>query len=247
MMATQPTPNEKDGGMDISILLTTLIAFRRGDFSVRMPNNWTGMHGKIADTLNDAIDMAERTTSDFDRVSQVVGKSGKVEARLQVSDLYGSWARLVNSSNTLIEDLVSPSNEMVRVINAVSTGDLSQSVPTEVDGKKLEGQFLKSAEMVNGMVDRLGTFASEVTRVAREVGTDGKLGGQAAVPGVAGTWKDLTESVNSMAANLTSQVRNIAQVTTAVAGGDLGKKITVEAKGEILELKTSADECPRRG
>ncbi|WP_295453611.1 HAMP domain-containing protein, partial [uncultured Thiodictyon sp.] len=205
----------------------------------RMPNDWTGVHGKIADTLNDIIDMAERTTGDFERVSQVVGKAGKVNARLSIADLHGSWAKLVDSSNTLIEDLVSPLNEVVRVINAVSTGDLSQSVPAELDGKKLEGQFLKSADMVNAMVNRLGTFSSEVTRVAREVGTDGKLGGQAAVPGVAGTWKDLTESVNFMAANLTSQVRNIAQVTTAVAQGDLGKKITVEAKGEIQELKST--------
>ncbi len=238
-MATITNTGEKDSGLDVKLLLTTLIAFRRGDFSVRMPNDWTGVHGKIADTLNDIVDMASRTTGDFERVSQVVGKAGKVSARLSVADLHGSWAKLVDSSNILIEDLVNPLNEMVRVINAVSTGDLWQTVPTEIEGKQLEGQFLKSAEMVNGMVNRLGTFASEVTRVAREVGTEGKLGGQAEVPGQAGTWKDLTESVNSMAANLTGQVRNIAQVTTAVAQGDLGKKITVEAKGEILELKNT--------
>jgi len=238
-MPTHMTTGNPDNDLDAKVLLGVLTAFRRGDFAQRMPSHWIGMPGKIADTLNEIIDMAERTTSDFERVSQVVGKAGKVTARLSIADLHGSWAKLVDSSNTLIEDLVSPSNEMVRVINAVSTGDLSQSVPVEIDGKKLEGQFLKSAEMVNGMVNRLGTFASEVTRVAREVGTDGKLGGQAAVPGVAGTWKDLTESVNSMAANLTGQVRNIAQVTTAVAQGDLSKKITVEAKGEILELKNT--------
>ncbi|MFZ4699857.1 MAG: HAMP domain-containing protein, partial [Candidatus Methylumidiphilus sp.] len=216
-MTAHTIPGGKDGELDSKLLLSTLIDFRRGDFSKRMPCDWVGVNGKIADTLNEIIDMAERTTGDFERVSEVVGKAGKVNARLSIADLHGSWAKLVDSSNTLIEDLVSPLNEMMRVINAVSTGDLSQSVPVALDGKKLEGQFLKSAEMVNGMVDRLGTFSSEVTRVAREVGTDGKLGGQAAVPGVAGTWKDLTESVNSMAANLTGQVRNIAQVTTAVA------------------------------
>ena len=240
-MATITSTGEKDSGLDIKVLLTTLIAYRRGDFSTRMPNDWTGMHGKIADTLNEIIDMSERTTGDFARVSQVVGKAGKVNARLSVADLHGSWAGLVDSSNTLIEDLVSPLSEVMRVIDAVSTGDLSQSVPMEIDGKKLEGQFLKSAEMVNGMVNRLGTFSQEVTRVAREVGTEGKLGGQAQVPGVSGTWKDLTDSVNGMASNLTSQVRNIAQVTTAVAQGDLGKKITVEAKGEILELKNTVN------
>lgn len=151
-MATNTNTGEKDSGLDVTVLLTTLIAFRRGDFSQRMPNDWIGVHGKIADTLNEIIDMAERTTGDFERVSQVVGKAGKVSARLSVDGLQGSWARLLDSSNTLIEDLVSPLNEMVRVINAVSTGDLSQTVPVEIDGKKLEGQFLKSAKMVNGMV-----------------------------------------------------------------------------------------------
>ncbi len=238
-MATIMTANEKDRGLDDKLLLKTLIAFRRGDFSVRMPNDWTGVHGKVADTLNDIIDMAERTTDGFSRVSQVVGKEGEVNERLSVADLQGSWAKLVDSSNKLIDDLINPLNEMVRIINAVSNGDLSQSVPTKVNGKKLKGQFLDSAEMVNGMVSRLGTFSSEVTRVAREVGSEGMLGSQADVKGVAGTWKDLTESVNFMAANLTSQVRNIAQVTTAVAQGDLGKKITVEAKGEIQKLKNT--------
>jgi HAMP domain-containing protein len=234
------TPKSKDSSdLDIGLLLNTLIALRRGDFATRMPSDWTGLPGKVADAINDIIDMAERTTGDFERVSQVVGKAGKVTARLSVCDLHGSWAKLVDSSNTLIENLVSPLNEMVRVINAVSTGDLSQTMPIEVDGKTLEGQFRKSAEIVNGMVNRLGTFSAEVTRVAREVGSEGKLGGQARVPGVVGIWKDLTESVNFMAANLTSQVRNIALVTTAVAGGDLSKQITVEAKGEIAELKTT--------
>jgi HAMP domain-containing protein len=187
------------------------------------------VHGKIADTLNDIIDMADRTSSDFERVSQVVGKAGKVSARLTVADLHGSWASLVDSSNTLIEDLVSPLNEVVRVINAVSTGDLSHKIMVDV-----RGEFLQLKETINTMVDQLRSFASEVTR---EVGMEGRLGGQAYVTGVSGTWKDLT--VNGLAANLTSQVRAIAGVATAVTKGDLTRSVMVEAKGEVAELKDS--------
>ena len=128
-----------------------------------------------------------------------------------------------------------PSTEIARVIGAVAKGDLSQKMALEVDGRPLKGEFLRTAKVVNTMVDQLNSFASEVTRVAREVGTEGKLGGQAEVKGVAGTWKDLTDSVNSMASNLTAQVRNIAEVTTAVANGDLSRKITVDVRGEILD------------
>ena len=150
-----------------------------------------------------------------------------------------SGASPVESINSLIEDLVHPSSEVARVIGAVAQGDLSKSMALEVEGRPLEGEFLRTARTINTMVDQLGTFAREVTRVAREVGTEGKLGGQADVQGVAGTWKDLTDSVNSMAGNLTGQVRNIAEVTTAVARGDLSKKITVDVKGEMLELKNT--------
>ena len=143
----------------------------------------------------------------------------------------------VDAVNTLVSDLVQPTTEVARVIGAVAKGDLSQSMALEIDGRPVTGEFLRTAKVVNTMVDQLGTFASEVTRVAREVGTEGKLGGQAVVKGVAGTWKDLTDNVNFMAANLTSQVRNIADVTTAVANGDLSKKITVDVKGEIQALK----------
>ncbi len=233
----EPANKSKEKGLDTELLLRTLIAFKRGDFSVCMPNDWTGIEGKIADTLNEIIDMTKRTVEDFARVSQAVGKGGKTDVRLSVSNLHGSWADLVESSNVLVEDLVSPLNEMMRVINSVSTGDLSQRVPIEVNDKKLKGQFLKSAEMVNSMVNRLSTFASEVTRVAREVGTEGKLGGQADVPGLAGTWKDLTDNVNSMAGNLTVQLRDVSKVATAIAQGDLGQKITVDVKGEILQIK----------
>jgi HAMP domain-containing protein/CheY-like chemotaxis protein/signal transduction histidine kinase len=151
----------------------------------------------------------------------------------------GAWVAAAESVNSLIADLVQPTNEISRVIGAVAKGDLSRTMAIEFDGRPLKGEFLRTAKTVNTMVDQLASFASEVTRVAREVGTEGKLGGQADVKGVAGTWKDLTESVNSMAGNLTAQVRNIAEVTTAVANGDLSKKITVEVRGEIQELKST--------
>src|SRR5207244_1323566 len=153
--------------------------------------------------------------------------------------LTGGWAGRVQSVNSLIEDLVHPTSETARVIGAVAEGDLSQSMAVEVEGRPLQGEFLRTARTVNTMVKQLESFASQVTLVAREVGKEGKLGGQAQVKGVSGTWKDLTDNVNFMAGNLTGQVRNIAAVTTAVANGDLSKKITVDVKGEILELKNT--------
>ena len=187
-----------------------------------MPLDWTGIHGKIADTLNDIIDLNENTSRGLERVSKAVGKEGKLAERMSLgSD--GGWTRQVESVNALISDLGRPTTEMARVIGAVAKGDLAQRMVMEADGKPIQGEFMRTAKIVNTMVDQLGSFASEVTRVAREVGTEGKLGGQAQVEGVAGTWKDLTDSVNSMAGNLTAQVRNIAEVTTALAHGDLGK------------------------
>ena len=235
-MAKLKASDRHDDKLDVKLLLKTLVAFQHGNFSVRMPNDWTGVNGKVADTLNEIIEMAERVTGDYARVSQVVGKAGKINDRLLVTGLHGSWAKLVDSSNVLIEDLISPLSEMVRVINAVSIGDLSQSVPTVVNDKKLRGQFLKSAEMVNGMVSWLVTFSSEVTRVAREVGTEGKLGAHkvqvSQVPG-----KILYDNVNQLAANFTSQVRAIAGVATAVTKGDLTRSVMVEAKGEVADSK----------
>ncbi|WP_223455512.1 HAMP domain-containing protein [Pseudomonas sp. GL-RE-19] len=235
-MATVTTPIEV---FDMKTLLTALKALRNGDFTTRMPEDWTGMPGKIADTLNEIIDMAADTATEFERVARLIGKQGKVDERIELPMMKGSWQKIVNSSNALTSDLISPMSEMIRVIGSVAEGNLSQQVPPVLDGLKLRGQFLKSARIVNTMVTRLGSFASEVTRVAREVGTEGILGGQANVKGVSGTWKDLTDSVNDMAANLTTQMRNIAYVTTAVAKGDLGKTITVEVRGEILELKNT--------
>ncbi|MGI8500567.1 MAG: HAMP domain-containing protein, partial [Hassallia sp.] len=225
--------------LDLKQLLRTLAEVKKGNFSARMPLDHTGIAGKIADTLNDIIDMNERMAAELERVSNVVGKEGKINERATLGNAKGSWKAAVESVNTLVTDLVQPTAETARVIRAVANGDLSQAIATETQGRPLQGEFLQTAQIVNKMVDQLNSFASEVTRVAREVGTEGKLGVQAQVPGVAGTWKDLTDSVNLMAGNLTDQVRNIAEVTTAVANGDLSKKITVNVKGEILDLKNT--------
>src|ERR1017187_6902069 len=206
--------------LDTSTLLKTLIAFKDGDFSVRLPVDQTGVAGKIADTLNEIFKLNERMAAEFSRISSAVGKEGKINPRASLGAASGDWSECLDSVNGLIGDLVQPSTEVARVIGAVAKGDLSQTMALEVDGRSLKGEFLHTARVVNTMVDQLNSFASEVTRVAREVGTDGRLGGQADVKGVAGTWKDLTDSVNSMASNLTNQVRNIAGVTTAVAKGD---------------------------
>jgi signal transduction histidine kinase/HAMP domain-containing protein/DNA-binding response OmpR family regulator len=225
--------------LDLSQLLKTLVAVKKGDFSVRLPIEYTGMAGKIADTLNDIIELNERMTTELERIGTVVGKDGKLSERASLGSAGGSWAACIDSVNHLLADVVQPNAETARVIQAVAKGDLSQTIATEIEDRPLKGEFLKTAKVVNTMVAQLGSFASEVTRVAREVGTEGKLGVQAEVRGVAGTWKDLTDSVNSMAGNLTAQVRNIAEVTTAIANGDLSKKITVQVKGEILELKNT--------
>ncbi|MBO0695452.1 MAG: HAMP domain-containing protein, partial [Verrucomicrobia bacterium] len=214
-------------------------AFKRGDFSARLPDDWTGVAGKIADTFNDLIRTNQQLIQELERVGRQVGKKGRIEHRAALPEASNSWARAIGSVNDLIGDLIRPTNEMARVIGAVAKGDLSQTMPTRIEGQSLEGEFLHSARIVNTMVENLARFASEVTRVAHEVGTEGKLGGQAKVKGVAGIWEDLTDKVNLMASNLTSQVRNIATVTTAVANGDLAKKITVDVRGEFLELKNT--------
>src|SRR6267378_2585978 len=235
-MRTQTTTRDS---LNTKLLLKTLTAFKKGDFSARLPGDWTGEAGKIAGTFNDIIELSDRTAKELERVSRVVGKEGKIIDRAAVPQADGSWLRLVDSTNLLIDDMARPTSEMARVIGAVANGDLSERMALQVDERPLKGEFLRTVKIVNSMVDQLSSFASEVTRVAREVGTEGKLGGEAKVKGVAGTWKDLTDSVNSMAGNLTAQVRNIAEVTTAVANGDLSKKITVDVKGEILELKNT--------
>jgi len=222
---------------DLGAILASLQTMREGDFSVRLPGSWTGLAGKIADTFNDIVSANQQMAQELKRVGQVVGKEGRTRERTRFKESRGSWGEMGVSVNTLVEDLLRPTTEVTRAIAAVAQGNLTQTVRLDVDGRPLEGEFLRSANIVNTMIQQLGIFTAEVTRVAREVGTDGKLGGQAQVPGVAGTWKDLTDSVNLMASNLTGQVRNIAEVATAVASGDLSRKITVDVRGEILQLK----------
>jgi len=222
---------------DLTVILGALQTVREGDFSVRLPGTWTGLPGKIADTFNDIVASNQQMSQELKRIGQVVGKEGRTRERMRFHETRGAWGEMEVSVNTLVEDLLRPTAEVTRAIAAVAQGNLTQTVRLDVDGRPLEGEFLRSANIVNTMIQQLGIFTAEVTRVAREVGTDGKLGGQAHVPGVAGTWKDLTDSVNSMASNLTGQVRNIAEVATAVASGDLSRKITVDVRGEILQLK----------
>ena len=226
-------------GISAEELLRVLHAVERGDFSTRYRGTNSVIDVRLADVLNRIIDRNESLTGELERISRVVGKQGKIRERAAVGEARGSWRTSIDAVNELIEDLGHPIIEVERVIGAVARGDLSQTMELQSDGQPMHGEFLRTAKVVNKMVEQLGLFASEVTRVAREVGTEGKLGGQATVRGVSGTWKDLTDNVNSMASNLTAQVRDIAEVTTAVATGDLTRKITVDVKGEILELKNT--------
>jgi HAMP domain-containing protein/CheY-like chemotaxis protein/signal transduction histidine kinase len=230
-----PLPGSPD--LDLSKLLQALQSVRDGDFSVRLASDQTGIAGKVADTFNEIVTANQRLATELERVGQIVGKDGKTRHRMSSERRSGAWGAMEQSVNTLIDDLLWPTTEVTRAISAVAKGDLQQAMSLEVDGRALKGEFLRSATIVNTMIAQMSAFTSEVTRVAREVGTEGKLGGQAAVHGVAGTWKDLTDSVNSMASNLTGQVRNISEVTIAVANGDLSRKITVDVRGEILQLK----------
>src|ERR1700694_3733013 len=232
-------PEAMNGGADPAMydFLRALQAMRVGDFSVRMAGDQVGLAGKIADTFNEIVAANQRMAQQLERVGQVVGKEGKTRQRVKFGLSSGAWSEMEASVNSLIDDLLWPTTEVTRAIAAVAQGDLLQTVRLDVDGRPLKGEFLRSATIVNTMIKQLSVFTSEVTRVAREVGTEGKLGGQAQVREVTGVWKDLTESVNSMASNLTAQVRNIAEVTIAVAMGDLSKKITVDVRGEILQLK----------
>jgi HAMP domain-containing protein/signal transduction histidine kinase/DNA-binding response OmpR family regulator len=223
--------------LNLGELLDALQAMQGGDFSVRLPGSKTGVAGKICDTFNSIVAANQRIAEQLENVGEVVGRQGKTSTRVRFGLSQGAWADMEGSVNTLIDDLLWPTTTVTRTVSAVARGDLLQTVPLDVDGRALKGEFLRSATIVNTMIKQLSVFTSEVTRVAREVGTDGKLGGQAQVREVTGVWKDLTESVNSMASNLTAQVRNIAEVTIAVANGDLSKKITVDVRGEILQLK----------
>jgi HAMP domain-containing protein/CheY-like chemotaxis protein/signal transduction histidine kinase len=224
---------------ELETLLEGLKDLRDGDFDVRLPTSTDPLVAEIYAAFNSIAERNERLSSEVVRVSTTIGREGQMNERASIGRATGGWATMTSSLNSLIIDLASPTTEVARVLTAVAEGDLSQKMVLEIDGKTVQGEFLRIGTTVNKMVDQLSAFASEVTRVAKEVGTEGKLGGQANVPGVAGTWKDLTDNVNTLAGNLTSQVRNIADVTTAVAKGDLSRKITVEARGETLELKNT--------
>src|ERR1700733_2897743 len=224
-------------GLSFSRFLEALQLVRAGDFSVRLASTEGGMAGRMAETFNDIVAANQRIAQQLEHVGEVVGRAGMTRTRVRFSLSNGAWGDMEQSVNTLLDDLVWPTTQVTSAISAVARGDLLQTMPLDMDGRPLKGEFLRSANIVNAMIKQLSVFTSEVTRVAREVGTDGKLGGQAQVSEVTGVWRELTESVNSMASNLAGQVRNIADVTIAVANGDLSKKITVDVRGEILQLK----------
>ncbi len=244
-MTTDIVPEQSTGtatshDRDLLDVLGVLASLCAGDFSARLEPR-DGLVGQVAERVNQLANLQERRTRELVRASRVIGREGRMTERLDEVGSEGDWSTGAAAVNSLIDDLVRPTTEVARVIAAVAEGDLSQQMALEIAGQPVKGEFLRIGTTVNTMVDQLSSFADEVTRVAREVGTEGKLGGQAQVRGVSGVWRDLTESVNSMAGNLTSQVRNIAQVTTAVAQGDLSQKITVDARGEILELKSTVN------
>jgi HAMP domain-containing protein/CheY-like chemotaxis protein/signal transduction histidine kinase len=209
-------------------------AVAKGDLSKKITVNVSGEILLLKDTLNTMVDQLNAFAAEVTRVAREVGTDGKLGGQAAVPGVGGTWKDLTDSVNSMAGNLTDQVRNIAEVATAIARGDLSRKIAVDV-----RGEILQLKETLNTMVDQLNRFAGEVTRVAREVGTEGKLGGQANVPGVAGTWKDLTDSVNSMAGNLTGQVRNIAEVTTAVARGDLSRKITVDVKGEILELKNT--------
>ncbi|HEX5766087.1 MAG TPA: HAMP domain-containing protein, partial [Woeseiaceae bacterium] len=235
--ASSPNLREADTELDPAVLLAALQSMRNGDFSVRLPGDWTGLAGKIADTFNDVVTANDHMASELQRVSEAVGRRGRTRERVRCERRVGSWSAMESSVNGMVDDLLWPTTAVTRSIAAVAQGDLSETVPLEVDGHRIEGEFLRSAQIVNRMIEQMRVFTFEVTRVAREVGAEGTLGGQAEVRDVSGVWKDLTDNVNSMANHLTAQVRNISEVTIAVANGDLSRKITVDVRGEMLQLK----------
>jgi HAMP domain-containing protein len=208
---------------------------RRGEFDVRLVRRG-GLAGEVVDQFNELVALQERRNRDLLRISRVVGREGRMLERLDEESYDGALAESAHALNGLIDDLARPTAEIARVIEAVADGDLSQHMALEIEGRPLRGEFLRIGRTVNTMVDQLSSFADEVTRVAREVGTEGELGGQADVRGVAGTWQALTDSVNTMASNLTNQVRSISSAATAIARGDLSRRITVSARGEVAEL-----------
>src|ERR1700712_3230877 len=226
--------NPETNSLDLRELLKVLSLVKNGKLNVRMPVTQAGINGRICEVLNDIIEMNQRLVAEISSAEVTIGKKGNLSKRIELPDAKGEWASGVTSLNNLIEDLTSPTLEIAGMINSVANGDLSKQIPLEIKGHPLKGEFLRIAKESNQMLSKLQLFSMEVTRVASQVGSEGKLGDEAKIKGVAGVWAELTDSVNQMAGNLTAQVRNVAAVTTAVAKGDLSRKITVEAKGEIL-------------
>src|SRR5258705_247708 len=212
--------------------VTTAVA--RGDLSRKITVDVRGEILELKNTINTMVDQLSSFASEVTRVAREVGTDGKLGGQAEVQGVAGTWKDLTDSVNSMASNLTVQLRDVSKVATAIATGDLTQNITVEA-----RGEILQIKNVINTMVDQLRSFASEVTRVAREVGTEGKLGGQAKVEGVSGTWKDLTDSVNSMASNLTGQVRNIADVTAAVATGDLSNRITVDVQGASLELKTT--------
>ncbi|MFJ9324727.1 HAMP domain-containing protein [Streptomyces globisporus] len=227
-------------------VLAGLVAMRDGNFRRRLTVSGDGVMTEIAAVFNEVADRNLHLTGELARVRRVVGREGKLTERLETGACEGSWAAAIDASNELVDDLARPVSEVGRVLSAVADGDLEQrmelrSHTQDETVRPLRGEFLKVARTVNNLVDQLSVFTEQVTRVAVEVGTEGKLGGQAQVRGMSGSWKDLTDSVNTMAYRLTAQVRDIALVTTAVAKGDLSRKVTVHVAGEMLQLKNTVN------
>ncbi|WP_208108787.1 HAMP domain-containing protein, partial [Cognatilysobacter terrigena] len=221
----------------LQALLAAMTAVGEGNFDVQLPGHWDGIEGRLAAAFNEIVVHNRALADELGRVRQAVGREGQTRQRIAPAARRGQWAQMERSVNELVDDLVRPVDTITEAIAGVSKGDLTRFVPLDAEGRPLQGEFLRSATIVNRMIEQMGEFSSEVTRVALEVGTAGLLGGQAKVKGVSGVWKDLTDSVNQMASNLTAQVRNISEVTIAVANGDLSRKITVDVRGEILQLK----------
>ncbi|MFF4351288.1 HAMP domain-containing protein [Streptomyces sp. NPDC001530] len=243
------TPRNGTTEVDTAVLnrlLAALVSMRDGNFRKRLTVSGDGVMSEIAAVFNEVADRNLHLTGELSRVRRMVGREGKLTERLETGACEGSWAAAIDASNALVDDLVRPVSEVGRVLSAVAEGDLSprmelRAQAADGNGHPLRGEFLKVGRTVNNLVDQLSTFTDEVTRVASEVGTEGKLGGQARVRGMSGSWKDLTDSVNTMAYRLTAQVRDIALVTTAVAKGDLSRKVTVHVAGEMLELKNTVN------
>ncbi len=222
-------------------LLDAMVAMRDGNFRKRLTVVGDDLLSELAAVYNEIAERQQHLTSELGRVHRVAGREGRHSERLNAGLGEGSWAKAIDAANGLVTDLVRPTGEFARVVAAVSEGDLTQRMDVQVDGQQLRGEPLKLARSVNGLVDQLSSIADEITRVTREVGTEGKLGGQARVRNADGSWRDLMDAVNSMSSRLTAQVRDIALVTTAVANGDLSRTVTVEVSGEMAQLKATVD------